>query len=258
LTGARGAAGPVLHVDGVSAGYARVPVIKDVSVLIGKGDIVLVIGPNGAGKSTLVKAIIGELPLMSGSVRFRDMDIGGLSEDVRAGHGIGYVPQLRDVFPTLTVLENLEMGGYSLGRAQAKNRIAELFDRFPQLVPLRGRLVRRLSGGERKLVAVARALVPDPVLLILDEPTANLAPRIARQVLTQVVRGLADTGGAILLIEQRVELALEVASWVNVLVDGRLRRSGPAEDFRHGKAISEVFFGDVLAASSKGSDDSGN
>jgi ABC-type branched-subunit amino acid transport system ATPase component len=238
------AAGPLLHVDGVSAGYARVPVIKNVSVRVGTGDVVLVIGPNGAGKSTLVKAVIGELPLMSGSVRFRDTDIGGLSEEVRAGQGIGYVPQLRDVFPTLTVLENLEMGGYSLSRVQARNRVAELFDRFPQLAPLRRRLVRRLSGGERKLVAVARALVPDPALLILDEPTANLAPRIARQVLTQVVRGLADSGGAILLIEQRVELALEVASWVNVLVDGRLRHSGPAEDFRHGRAIAEVFFGE--------------
>jgi branched-chain amino acid transport system ATP-binding protein len=233
---------PLLTAQDVTAGYGAVPVIRGVSVQVAPGEVVLVIGPNGAGKSTLIKALNGELPLMSGSVRLAGSDISGLTEDLRAARGLGYVPQSRDVFPTLTVAENLEMGGYRLRPALVAERMAEIFDRFPSLARLRRRPAQTLSGGERKLLAIARALVAQPTALMLDEPTANLAPAVAGRVLTEVISGLAGAGAAVLLIEQRIALALGVASWVYVLVDGTPRFTGPTAEFRALPDMGAVFF----------------
>ncbi len=240
--GARERAIPLLRAEEISSGYNRLAIINGVSIQIGRGETVLVIGPNGAGKSTFVKAITGELPVLSGAVFFDGEEITRASADVRANLGIGYVPQLNDVFPTLTVMENLEMGGYTLPAKMAKIRIAELFDRFPQLAPLRRRMARQLSGGERKLVAIARALVAEPSMLILDEPTANLSPQVARRIITEVVAELAESGRAVLLIEQRVTLALPVADWVHILVAGRTRHSGPASEIDPATIAAEFFF----------------
>ncbi len=233
---------PLLAADGVTAGYGAVPVIRGVSVEVAPGEVALVIGPNGAGKSTLIKALNGELPLMSGSVQLGGHDLAGLTVDQRAARGLGYVPQSRDVFGTLTVTENLEMGGYRLPPAVAAERIAEIFGRFPSLARLHKRFAQTLSGGERKLLAVARALVAQPSALMLDEPTANLAPPVAHRVLTEVVAGLAESGAAVLLIEQRIALALDVASWVYVLVDGTPRFTGATEEFRALPDMGAVFF----------------
>jgi ABC-type branched-subunit amino acid transport system ATPase component len=233
---------PLLSATDVTAGYGGVPVIRGVSVEVAPGEVALVIGPNGAGKSTLIKAVNGELPLISGSVRLAGHDLAGLTEDQRAVRGLGYVPQSRDVFGTLSVSENLEMGGYRLAPAVTAERITEIFERFPALARLRKRLAQTLSGGERKLLAVARALVAQPSALMLDEPTANLAPPVATRVLTEVVAGLAEGGAAILLIEQRIALALDVASWVYVLVDGTPRFAGAAEEFRALPDMGAVFF----------------
>ena len=226
----------------VTAGYGAVPVIRDVSVDAFPGEVALVIGPNGAGKSTLIKALIGELGLMSGSVLLNGEDISRLSEDQRAVRGLGYVPQSRDVFGTLTVTENLQMGGYRLPRDVTAERLGEIFDRFPTLGKLRKRLAQTLSGGERKLLAIARALVAQPTVLMLDEPTANLAPAIAGRVLGEVVAGLAGSGAAVLLVEQRIALALDAASHVYVLVDGAPRFTGTAADFRALPDMGAVFF----------------
>jgi branched-chain amino acid transport system ATP-binding protein len=234
--------GPLLSAAGITAGYGTVPVIQDVSVDVAPEEVVLVIGPNGAGKSTLAKALNGELGLMSGSVRLAGSEISALSEELRAARGMGYVPQSRDVFPTLTVAENLEMGAYRLRQRDVGPRLAEIFERFPQLSALSRRYARQLSGGERKLLAIARALVSRPTVLMLDEPTANLAPAVARMVLEDVVAGLARTGRAILLIEQRVALALDVATWVYVLVDGKPRFSGSAAAFKALPDMGAVFF----------------
>jgi branched-chain amino acid transport system ATP-binding protein len=241
---------PLLCARDVTAGYGSVPVIRGVSIDAVAGEVTLVIGPNGAGKSTLIKALNGELPLLGGSVQLAGADISALTEDLRAARGLGYVPQTRDVFGPLTVTENLEMGGYRLPPDVVTQRVAEMFDRFPALAKLRKRLAQTLSGGERKLLAIARALVAEPQALMLDEPTANLAPAVAGRVLTEVVAGLANSGAAVLLVEQRIALALDVASQVYVLVDGTPRFTGTAAEFRALPDLGAVFFGQAPAQAS--------
>lgn len=232
---------PHLLGDAVTSGYSKVPVIQNVTVQVGLGEVVLVMGPNGAGKSTFVKAVTGKLPLMGGRLLFSGEDISSLREEVRAAMGIGYVPQTGDVFPTLTVLENMEMGGYRMRPKAVRHRIDEIFEIFPALRGLRRRHARTLSGGERKALGIARALVASPTLLILDEPTANLAPRVAARVLHQVVKTLAAAGSAVLLIEQRVSVGLEVATWGYVLTQGQLRLSSSAEDLRSMDDLGRLF-----------------
>ena len=233
----------LLRVCSVSAGYRDVTVVRDVSFSVGASEIALVVGPNGAGKSTFVKAVIGELPLLAGTIEFDGTDVTGWGEERRAVRGLGYVPQSRDVFPPLTVAENLEVGGLRLTPKESRRAMSEIFERFPQLERLRRRKARELSGGERKLLAIARALMAGPKVLILDEPTAGLAPRVAHMVLEELVVGLADLGRGILLIEQRVALAAAIASHVTVLVDGAVRYSAGGDEFRAVPDVSALFFG---------------
>jgi ABC-type branched-subunit amino acid transport system ATPase component len=232
-----------LSAVGISAGYGKVPVVADVSIDVGPAEIVLVIGPNGAGKSTLVKAVNGELPLMGGTLTLDGIDVGRMPEEQRVAAGIGYVPQVRDVFPPLTVMENLEIGGYRLRGAEVRRRQAEVFELFPQLGGLRRRLGRSLSGGERKMLAIGRALMAQPKLLVLDEPTANLAPLVANHVLHGIVSRIADSGRAVLLVEQRVSLGLEVASWGYVLTDGRVRLAASSAELRSIDNLGSLFLG---------------
>lgn len=227
----------------VSAGYSRVPVVQEVSVDVGLGEIVLIMGPNGAGKSTLVKAVTGQLPLLGGTLTLSGNDIARLAEEDRIAAGIGYVPQVHDVFPPLSVAENLAMGGYRLRGSEVRQRQEEIFEIFPQLASLRRRLARSLSGGERKMLAIARALMARPQLLVLDEPTANLAPLVAQTVLHGVISRLAGSGRAVLLVEQRVSLGLEVASWGYVLTDGRLKLEASSQDLRAMEDLGRVFLG---------------
>jgi branched-chain amino acid transport system ATP-binding protein len=233
----------LLDISGLSAGYRGVPVVQDVSLSVAASEVALVVGPNGAGKSTFVKAVIGELSLMGGRIVFDQTDVTRWGEERRAVSGLGYVPQTRDVFPTLTVSENLEVGAYRLKPREAKRAVAEALDRFPQLATLRHRKARQLSGGERKLLAVARALMANPKLLILDEPTANLSPKVARMVLDEIVGGLTAAGRGVLLIEQRVALAAEIAARVTVLVDGKVRYSASGGEFRAIPDAGALFFG---------------
>jgi branched-chain amino acid transport system ATP-binding protein len=234
---------PFLSVAGLTAGYGKVPVVREISLDVFLGEIVLVMGPNGAGKSTLVKAITGQLPLLAGGISLDDVDVSRLREEDRVARGIGYVPQTRDVFAPLSVLENLQMGGFRLRSREVGARVAEVFELFPALEPLARRTAKTLSGGERKMVAIARALMADPRLLILDEPTSNLAPQVAASVLERVVTRLAESGRAVLLIEQRVALALQVASWGYVLTDGKVRLDGAAEELRSKHDLGALFLG---------------
>ena len=233
----------LLEVTDVAAGYRREAVVRGISLRVEHGSAALVIGPNGAGKSTFVKAVTGELPLLAGSVRLRGVDVSRWPEERRTSAGIGYVPQVRDVFSGLSVEENLQMGGYRLPRRVLREHIDQVVETFPTLKPLLRRRAGHLSGGQRKLVGVARALVPQPELVILDEPTANLSPRIASTVLDEAVSALCAQGRGVLLIEQRVAVALERASTVLVLVDGRPRHSGPAAPLRDKVDLGHLFFG---------------
>jgi ABC-type branched-subunit amino acid transport system ATPase component len=234
---------PHLVATGLSAGYSQVPVVRGVSLQVGLGEIVVVVGPNGAGKSTLVKAVTGELELLEGRISLGDRDITGLGEDDRMGLGMGYVPQLSDVFPTLTVMENLEMGGYRLAKREVPQRVEAVLETFPALKGLRRRLARSMSGGEQKMLGIARALMADPKFLILDEPTANLAPQVATHVLKDIVAQLALSGRAVLLIEQRVALALEIASWGYVLTDGQLRLDRSSKELLAMSDLGTLFLG---------------
>jgi ABC-type branched-subunit amino acid transport system ATPase component len=234
---------PYLRALELSAGYNRVPIVRQVSIQVGLGEVALVMGPNGAGKSTLIKAITGELPALSGHIELNDRDVTNLREEERNAAGIGYVPQVRDVFAPLTVGENLEMGGYRLTKQQVAKRQQEIFALFPQLSALRRRVARTLSGGERKMLAIGRALMSEPRVMVLDEPTAGLAPAIARSVLQDIVTQLAESGRAVLLIEQRVSLGLEVATWGYVLTDGRLRLQESSAKLRARPDLPTLFLG---------------
>lgn len=226
-----------LAVDGLTAGYSRVPIIEQVDVTVDGGQVVLVVGPNGAGKSTLVKAVIGAIPRLSGRVRVLGKDASGRGPADLARAGVAYVPQQDDVFLPMSVHDNLMMGGYLLTRNERQRRLEERLEAFPALAAAKNRAAGTLSGGQRKTLALARALMINPGVVILDEPTAGLAPKVATQVLEENVAPLRDMGKAVLMVEQRVADALNVADHVEVLVSGRIVLSETAAAFsRRGDA----------------------
>ncbi|HJY73127.1 MAG TPA: ABC transporter ATP-binding protein, partial [Streptosporangiaceae bacterium] len=211
----------VLRLDGVAAGYGGAAIVSGVSISVRPGEVVSVIGPNGAGKSTLLKAVTGRLPVMTGTVTFKDRDVTNWRGHLLARMGLGFVPQNKDVFDSLTVTENLEMGGYLLTKPQLAARIDKVLSTFPALANMRSRTASKLSGGERKMLAVGRVLMVEPTVLVLDEPTSGLSPELSRSVLQDQVRRLADSGTAVLLVEQKAFEALGVSDWAYILVAGR-------------------------------------
>ncbi|HEV2140886.1 MAG TPA: ABC transporter ATP-binding protein [Candidatus Dormibacteraeota bacterium] len=234
---------PSLQAHGITSGYGGVPVIRNVSISVGPGEVVAVIGPNGAGKSTLLKSLVGILRLNSGRIVLGEDDVTGKPPEELARRGVGYVPQVNDIFEPLTVLENLEMGGYLLKPADVKSRAAEVGEVFPQLPPMLRRRADKLSGGERKMLAIARVLMLDPKVLILDEPTANLSPKLADNLLREHVRRLAGLGKAVLIVEQRARAALQVADWTSVLVSGTVRLEGRPAELLQREDFEELFLG---------------
>jgi ABC-type branched-subunit amino acid transport system ATPase component/DNA-binding GntR family transcriptional regulator len=216
--------------------YGAAAIVSGVSISVGPGEAVSVIGPNGAGKSTLLKAVTGRLPVMAGKVTFGDRDITNMHGHRLARMGLGFVPQTKDVFDTLTVTENLEMGGYLLTKPQLTTRIEAVLSTFPALAEMRSRTASKLSGGERKMLAIARVLMLEPTLLVLDEPTSNLSPELSRAVLQDQVRRLADSGTAVLLVEQKAFEALGVSDWAYILVAGRSR--SPARPARSSPVLT--------------------
>lgn len=219
------------------------PVIRDVSIAVGASEIVAVIGPNGAGKSTLLKSMVGILQVSSGRVALGDLEVTNRPPEELARRGVGYVPQVNDIFEPLTVRENLEMGGYLLGGAQIRERVEQVGEVFPALPPMLNRRADKLSGGERKMLAIARVLMLDPKVLILDEPTANLSPKLADNLLREHVTSLAAAGKAVLLVEQRARAALQIANWTSVLVSGTTRVEGRPEDLLQRNDFEELFLG---------------
>jgi branched-chain amino acid transport system ATP-binding protein len=217
--------------------------VRDVSISVRPGQVAALVGPNGAGKSTLLKAILGIARVMGGSVLLDGDDVTGRPLEQLARRGIGYVPQSDDTFDTLRVSENLDMGGYLLGKAARASRASEVLKVFPHLRPRLRQYVGTMSGGERKMTAVARALMLSPRVLILDEPTAGLSPELTQVVLSGQVRLLADAGHAVLLVEQKAHAALAVADWAYVLVRGSVVMSAPAAEVLADAGVGELFLG---------------
>jgi branched-chain amino acid transport system ATP-binding protein len=214
----------------VTAGYGGDPVIRDISVSAAPGEVVSLVGPNGSGKSTLLKSLVGIVRISSGTVRVGDQDITNQPPEEIARAAVGYVPQVDDVFGPLTVKENLEMGGYLLHRRQVAERVERVVAIFPRLGGMLGRGASKLSGGERKMLAMGRVLMLDPGLFLLDEPTANLAPKVAAELLEEHVRRLAASGASVLIVEQRARAVLAISDRTYVLGGGEVRMEGtPAE-----------------------------
>ena len=246
---------PSLRAEHITSGYGGVPVVRDVSLAVGPGEIVAVIGPNGAGKSTLLKSLVGILRVTEGRILLGDADVTNHAPEDLARRGVGYVPQVNDIFEPLTVLENLEMGGYLLSGAQIRVRVGEVGDVFPQLPPLLKRRADKLSGGERKMLAIARVLMLDPKVLILDEPTANLSPKLADSLLSEHVKRLAGAGKAVLLVEQRARAAIKIADWTSVLVSGQTRLEGRPDELLRRQDFEELFLGAGTTLASQEEDD---
>jgi branched-chain amino acid transport system ATP-binding protein len=234
---------PALATDQLAAGYGDVPVISGVDLAVRPGQLVAVVGPNGAGKTTLLKAILGLARIMGGRVLADGNDITGRPLDQLVRLGIGYVPQVDDVFDPLKVSENLSMGGYLLPRGERVARMEEVLAIFPVLRNMLNRYVGTMSGGERKMTAIARALMLSPRVLILDEPTAGLSAALAESVLNDQVRALADRGHAVLLVEQKARAALRLADTASVLVQGRVAMSAPGAEVLASREMAEVFLG---------------
>jgi len=238
----------MLSMTGVVSGYGGSPVVRGVTAQVGKGEIVTIVGPNGAGKSTLLKAVAGLLRVESGRVRLGETDITNHRTNRLARLGVGYVPQDNDVFEPLTVRENLEIGGYLLPRSSRADRIDEVAGLLPALGRLLGRRASKLSGGERKMVAVGRALMSWPRVLLLDEPTSGLSADRSAQLLAADVRALAESGVSVLLVEQKALAALEISHWGYVLAVGRVVAAAPAGQLLARPDLGEVFLGRVADA----------
>jgi len=235
--------GLVLTTTALAAGYDGRAIVSDISIEATPGKVISIVGPNGSGKSTLLKSLVGVVRVLHGSVSVGGNDVTNMHPEDVAKLGVGYVPQIDDVFPPLSVKENLEIGGYLLKKHDIPDRIAAVVDRFPRLKEMMHRKAGKLSGGERKMLAMGRVLMLSPSVLVLDEPTANLAPMIATQLLEEYVRGFADSGSTVLLVEQRAKSALRISNWTYVLGGGRVVLEGAPEDLQENPAFIESFLG---------------
>ena len=231
----------VLSIDNLSGGYGEADIIHGISLEINAGEIVVVIGPNGAGKSTAMKAVFGLLRLSGGSVHLDGEEITNMDPAQVVNKGVCYVPQTNNVFPTLTVHENLEMGAY-IRKDDFRTRLEEIYEMFPPLAEKKKQAAGELSGGQRQMVAMGKALMLEPTLLMLDEPTAGLSP-LYRNEIFQIIRQINDSGVPILMVEQNAKQSLAVASRGYVLVDGQNRTTGKGTDLLNDPEIAKMFLG---------------
>jgi len=232
---------PALALSGVDSGYGDVQVLDDLSVRLDHGEIVCLVGPNGAGKSTVLKTAFGLLAPWTGRVTHHGQAIGGLAPEAIVRAGVGYVPQTENVFGSLTIAENLRMGGVARDDG-LDSVIDELYERFPILAEKRTAKAHTLSGGQRQVLAFARALVMEPDVLLIDEPSAGLAPNTADEVFTDVM-AVNEMDTAILMVEQNVTKGLEVADRGYVLDQGTVRFEGTPEELLGNDKVSRLYLG---------------
>ena len=233
----------VLNVQSLTAGYVPgLPILKDVNMCLGRGEIVAVIGPNGAGKSTLIKAIAGLVLVEEGTIMLGARNLVGIRPDEMAIFGIAYVPQTNNIFRTLTIRQNL-----MLAAKRSDGLVDDLIERmFTLFEILRGKQMDKggkLSGGQRQMLAIAMALVAEPKLILMDEPTAGLAPKVAEEILA-LVQDIAEKGVSVIFVEQNVKAALSISNRTYVLAEGRNQIDGSTQELMEGQVIKEIYLGD--------------
>lgn len=228
----------LLSVEDVSAGYEDLHVLEDISLRVEKGEFVTIVGPNGAGKSTLLQTIVGGTTLHSGEIHYNETDISRVPRHEIIDAGVGYVPQEGAVFPDLTVWENLRMGAYT-NDSDLETSIEEIYELFPRLEERSQQEASTLSGGESRMLAISRALMADPDLLLIDEPSAGLAPQIADRMFERIEEIHAD-GTTVLLVEQDVSAVIDVSERVYTLGNGTLGFEGTVEEFQSSEMASSL------------------
>lgn len=237
----------ILQAENIESGYGRLQIINGIDLHVDKGELVTIIGPNGSGKSTCIKTLIGLVKLFSGNVYINDQKVNHLkpNELLKRGIPLQYVPQLRNVFPSLTIEENLKMGLYTRKKFDSyyKDRLNTIKDLFPILGERINQKASLLSGGERQMLALGRALMSEPEILILDEPTAALAPNTADEIFKLILKLRDEVGISILLVEQRARKSLEMSDRGYVLVTGKVAAEGTASDLLGADKIRKLYLG---------------
>ncbi|MCO5080843.1 MAG: ABC transporter ATP-binding protein [Rhizobiaceae bacterium] len=237
------ASGIALATSALVAGYERdLPIVRGVDLAVTRGELVVVLGPNGAGKSTFVKAVAGLVPIHSGSVALEGADVTAVPTHEKVRHGLAFVPQTENIFATLSIHDNLLLAAQILPREKRAIRVADLYTMFPDLGVKPSRRAGALSGGQRQMLAVARALIVEPSVLILDEPSAGLSPKIVAEVFERL-KGINAAGVTVVLVEQNVKAALAIADRAVILVEGRLRHEGKAAGLMDDPLIAELYLG---------------
>ncbi len=232
---------PLLEASDVVAGYGETEILHGVSITVDAGEVVTIIGPNGCGKSTLMKALVGLVPVRTGRVTFKGSVISGRPPEQIVRTGLCYVPQTNNVFPSLSIRENLEMGAF-VRRDDYRGRIEEMLELFPDLTRDPGRKAGSLSGGQRQMLAIARALMLDPALLLLDEPSAGLSPAMMNTVFDRILE-INQTGVAVLLIEQNARDALGMSDRGYILVAGEKRLEDTGQDLLDNPEVASLYLG---------------
>ncbi|WJH41079.1 ABC transporter ATP-binding protein [Aliirhizobium terrae] len=232
----------MLEISDLRAGYGGTEVLRGLSLSVGKGEVVAVLGSNGVGKTTLNKVLSGVMPARSGSIRFNGEDILGSSAKRVVEAGLIHVPEGRKIFPNLTILENLELGGYCRPRSVRKANIEKVFAIFPRLKERTSQYAGTMSGGEQQMLAIGRGLMGEPKLLILDEPSLGLSPLLVEEMFSLIKR-LSDDGLPIMLVEQNVVQSLELASRAYILENGAVALSGDAEKLRADPELKRAYLG---------------
>ena len=234
---------PILKVEGLTAGYQPgLPIIRDVTMHVTTGELVTIIGPNGAGKSTLIKAVAGLLHVEGGKVELAGSDITRIDTHRMADAALAYVPQTDNIFASLTVDENLRLGAQALSKATARERVEEAYQKFPDLRRFAKKKAGVLSGGQRQMLAVGRALLTHPEIVMLDEPSAGLSPKMVDDVFAQLV-ALRAAGVSILMVEQNAKAAMRISDRTHVLAEGENRLDGPSAALLEDPEVTQIYLG---------------